>query len=52
MIGQPPKPAERKPFLSGFCNPSNPPDSHRRCRRSYRGAPCVCPCHTTRQETP
>lgn len=29
------------PALSGFCNPSNPPDSHRRCPKPN----CPCECH-------
>ena len=28
------------PILSGFCNPTNPPDSHGRCRKE--DCPCVC----------
>lgn len=37
--------------ISGYCNPSNPPDSHARCVGSYdRGpafgpVPCECSCH-------
>lgn len=30
-----------RPMLSGFCNPGNPEDSHRRCRSDF----CVCDCH-------
>lgn len=32
-------------FLSGHCNPSNPPSSHGRCRVVCEGRPCACPCH-------
>lgn len=33
-------------FLSGFCNPSNPPDSHARCHGAAGDDPCICTCHT------
>ena len=33
----------RRPPISGFCNPSNPEDSHGRCRLTG----CSCSCHTT-----
>lgn len=38
-----------RPFVTGFCNPSNPPDSHQRCRPDYRsdGVRCSCACHTS-----
>ncbi|TCJ23042.1 PD-(D/E)XK nuclease-like domain-containing protein [Nocardioides jejuensis] len=41
----------KKPWVSGFCNTSNPPDSHQRCK-GHRLAPsgaiaCACVCHTT-----
>lgn len=37
-----PERAKRKPALSGFCNPGNPPESHDRCRLEG----CPCPHHT------
>jgi hypothetical protein len=40
-----PKPAPPKPWVSGFCNPANPPDSHGRCHGSYEGRPWRCSCH-------
>lgn len=33
------------PWLSGFCNASNPPDSHKRCPATRDGRPCKCACH-------
>lgn len=36
----------KPPVRSGFCNPSNPPDSHGRCRK----ADCPCEHHTTETE--
>lgn len=39
--------AKTRPYLSGFCNPSCPPDSHKRCKGGYQGSPCSCACHTT-----
>lgn len=39
------------PRITGFCNPSNPPDSHARCTGdliigpSFDPVPCECPCH-------
>lgn len=30
------------PFLSGFCSPGNPLDSHSRCLGAYDGRPCAC----------
>lgn len=39
-----------KPFLSGFCNPANPPSSHVRCRVVCDERPCVCLCHVAEQE--
>ena len=32
-------------FLSGFCNPTNPADSHARCRGAHADAMCRCHCH-------
>ncbi len=34
-----------RPYRSGFCSPSNPPDSHARCDGVYAGAECSCFCH-------
>lgn len=36
-----------KPWRSGWCNPTNPPASHRRCLDHPRrdGVPCACSCH-------
>lgn len=47
--------ADPKPWLSGFCNPGNPPDSHDRCTGSTTGgkggAVLVCSCaHHTAPE--
>lgn len=41
----------RPAWLSGFCNPGCPPDSHDRCRSGYTHpthgwTPCSCTCHT------
>jgi hypothetical protein len=41
---------EPRPWLSGFCNPSNPPDSHDRCHGTTAGKGgvvlvCSCPHH-------
>lgn len=36
-------------WLSGFCNPTNPADSHGRCHGEYGGAPCACACHDVAQ---
>lgn len=43
--------AKAKPWRSGFCNPSNPDDSHKRCEKHPRadGKPCACECHTDGQ---
>jgi hypothetical protein len=34
-----------KPWLSGYCNPSNDADSHDRCLGAYDSRPCKCPHH-------
>ncbi|GEB16706.1 PDDEXK-like protein of unknown function [Pimelobacter simplex] len=34
-----------RPYRSGFCSPSNPPDSHARCAGVYSGRECSCMCH-------
>lgn len=41
-----------RPYLSGFCNPSNPADSHARCGAHPRtdGVPCTCTCHSATAE--
>lgn len=36
--------AER-PYRSGFCSPSNPSDSHARCKGAYDSKECSCMCH-------
>lgn len=41
------KTAQTKMFVSGFCNPSNPPDSHARCRIVAGDLLCTCECHTS-----
>jgi hypothetical protein len=43
--------ADRRPFLSGFCNPSNPQEIHDRCRGSYAGLVCTCTHHHTEEPT-
>ncbi len=41
------------PRLTGFCNPSMPPESHARCSGTWRrgpghdAEPCACSCHAT-----
>jgi hypothetical protein len=32
-------------FITGFCNPTNPPDSHQRCHGALHGRICACSCH-------
>ena len=51
--------SSQRPYISGFCNPTNPPDSHQRCAGTYSGLDCTCWCHweptpttTTSQEEP
>lgn len=45
------------PRLTGFCNPSNPADSHGRCSGAYVRGPqypteaCACACHDIPEET-
>ncbi len=34
-----------RPYRSGFCAPSNPPDSHSRCAGVYDQSECSCLCH-------
>lgn len=43
-----------RPWLSGFCNASNPEDSHRRCDEHPRvdGVPCSCFCHMAPDKVP
>lgn len=36
---------KQHPYLSGFCNRTNPPDSHERCPLEYNGEPFSCLCH-------
>lgn len=33
------------PFVSGHCNPGNPPDIHADCAGAYQGHTCTCPHH-------
>lgn len=44
------------PWLSGFCNQSNPADSHARCHGSTSNQgetlACCCPCHTDPSPAP
>jgi hypothetical protein len=35
-----------KPWLSGYCNPSNDAASHSRCHAANGDTPCSCGCHT------
>lgn len=39
--------SKKRPPLSGFCNPSNPPDSHARCGKHD----CPCFCHWRHEST-
>lgn len=32
-------------FYTGWCGLRLPPESHRRCARSYSGRDCSCECH-------
>lgn len=45
----------RRPWRSGFCNQSNPPDSHGRCPVSHHAPSgprfCCCDCHAVKVET-
>ena len=41
------KDEKKKTWLSGFCNPTNPADSHMRCKGEYNGTPCSCAHHQT-----
>jgi hypothetical protein len=34
-----------KPILTGYCNPSNPPESHAHCPGEIQGHPCSCGHH-------
>lgn len=36
-----------RPYISGFCTPGNPAESHRRCPGTWSSGPdCTCACHT------
>lgn len=38
--------AQPRTFLSGFCNPANPPEAHERCKTATKsGLMCRCSCH-------
>lgn len=45
----------RTPTFTGWCNPSNPPESHRRCQGGNEAnpqrewVPCPCVCHPAAQ---
>lgn len=39
------KAKETKRFVTGFCNPSNPPAIHATCKKHWAGR-CDCDCHT------
>lgn len=43
---KPKKTTQTKMFVSGFCNPNNPPDSHARCKVAAGELLCTCECHT------
>lgn len=43
----------RKPWISGFCNPSHDRDSHTRCRMfTDTGTACACSCHRVPETEP
>ena len=45
---------QTRPWISGFCNPSNPKDSHARCDgfRKPDGVPCTCFHHWESEQSP